>query len=591
MKHPALTRVLAIVLAVFCLVMLLAGLFGLRSAAAERRRTLDDAGRLRERAAQYEQAQAALKDGTPSAKLSETLESRQKEHEKTASAHRAAMAIYTATQSGLRSGAAALDQADAMFAEGKRQLEARQQLFFEQEAAFETQYQQFQQGKQQLADFSSLYDSAAQLLANANQHAANARNLTALLESDDADARRQLTVAAYDEALAAADQIGALLESVKELTPILDAVAEMDAGSLEGLGALGELGDLGAITGQDISLPEIDPEQLSQAMELYRMLWPRVKELTQGMSERLPALEQAVENVTGKSLAALREEAQTRRNAIADGEAETVISDESFAAMQAAYGELRGAILGVLDLCDELLGNLDGGAEQIGSLLSQAQEMLTQFDAYMQQGKAGMEQGRAAMVIAGEQIRQGEQALYDGRAQLWYQMGQQRDKAARLQQEKAQLDVESEELKALEQAVEERKALEQEERSLRIMLQRRDAVAERESAGMSLCEAAALTAQELEENARTVWQGRSLAYALLIAGGILGFAGIPAAFERTKSRFLLIAPVLLCLLCALGAEGVCLYYGRGSSYSAIGGAIFSLLQLPVSLPRANKKGM
>ena len=590
MKHPALTRVFAIVLAVLCLVMLLAGLFGLRSAAAERQRTLDDAGRLRERAAQYELALDALAGGTPSAELSEALEREQKEHDKTASSHRADLAIYTATQSGLRSGTAALDQADAAFAEGKRQYETGLQLFAQQEAAFDRQYQQFQQGKQQLADFDLLYDSAAQLLTDANQHAQSARNITALLESDDADARRQLTVAAYDEALAAADQIGALLETVQKLTPILDAIAEMDEGSLESLSALGELGDLSAVTGSDLSLPEIDPEQLSEIMELYRTLWPRVKDLTQQMSEQLPLLDQAVQNVTGKSLAALREEAQTRRDAIANGEAETPISDEAFAAMQAAYGELRGTILSVLDLCDALLRNLDGGAEQIGSLLSQAQEMLTQFDAYMQQGKAGMEQGKAAMVIAGEQIRQGEKALYDGRAQIWYQMGQQRDKAAELQEEKARLDTESEQLKALEQDVEARKDLEQEERSLRIMLQRRDAVAEREAAGMHLSEAAVITAQELEENAQTVWQGRSRAYALLIAGGILGFVGIPAAFERTKSRFLLIVPVLLCLLCAVGAEGVCLYYGRGSSYSALGGAIFALLQLLVSLPK-EKKGM
>ena len=45
MKHPALTRVFAIVLAVLCLVMLLAGLLGLRSASRDRRRALEAAQR------------------------------------------------------------------------------------------------------------------------------------------------------------------------------------------------------------------------------------------------------------------------------------------------------------------------------------------------------------------------------------------------------------------------------------------------------------------------------------------------------------------------------------------------------------------
>ena len=93
------------------------------------------------------------------------------------------------------------------------------------------------------------------------------------------------------------------------------------------------------------------------------------------------------------------------------------------------------------------------------------------------------------------------------------------------------------------------------------------------------------TAGEQENEAQRIWKGRGLAYLLLIAGGVLGFVGLPAAFERTKSRFLLLAPVLLCLLCAAAAEAVCLYLGRGSSYSAIGAGIFALIQLTVSAPK------
>ena len=75
-----------------------------------------------------------------------------------------------------------------------------------------------------------------------------------------------------------------------------------------------------------------------------------------------------------------------------------------------------------------------------------------------------------------------------------------------------------------------------------------------------------------------------VAGALMILGGIAGFLGIPAAFEKTKSRFRLIAPVLFCLCFAVGAEVLCRMLGRGDSYSALAAAFFAVLQLALVVP-------
>jgi len=194
MKHPVLARVFAIVLAILCLVMTLAGVFGLRSAARDRQRAMEDAGRLRDRAASYTDALAALDGGTPYNEANDTLQRHQAEHDKLASRHRSEMALYTATQSGLRSGTYAMDQADAAFAEGKKQYEAGLAEFNKQAAAFDEQYRQFQEGKQQLQNFAALYDAAAGLLQNAWYHSQNAHAIGDLLESEDPDARLQLTL-------------------------------------------------------------------------------------------------------------------------------------------------------------------------------------------------------------------------------------------------------------------------------------------------------------------------------------------------------------------------------------------------------------
>lgn len=585
MKHPVLARVFAIVLAVLCIVMLLAGVFGLRSAARDRRRAMEDAGRLRDRAVSYADALAALEGGTPYQEIDATLQRHQAEHDKLASKHRSEMALYTATQSGLRSGTYAMDQADAAFAEGKKQYEKGLAAFNKQAAAFDEQYRQFQEGKQQLQIFVSLYDAAAGLLQNAGYHAQNAHAIADLMDSEDPEARRQLTLDTYDGLLAAADQSAALLQTVKDLTPTLDAIAEMDAGSLDSLSRLGEMGDFG---GGDVDMPEIDPEQIRQIKEVYDAVWPQVKELVNQMDTLLPAVDSAAQEATGMSLAELRAQAQAQRDAIAAGDSEEPMTDEQFEAIRAAYNQNREQIQSVQAASDALLSQLQGSADQIGSVLSAAQTQLAQAEPLLEQGKAAIEAGRAGLVEAGKQIEAGEKALYDARAQIWWEMGKQRDKAARLQHEKERLEAEAAQLKALEQAAEARKELEQEERSLRLLLLKRDEVAERNEAGDALADAARLSAQEIEDEAEYQYQGRRLAYLLLIAAGVLGFLGIPAAFEKTKSRFWLIAPVLLCLLCACGAEYVCLKLGRGSSYSAIGGAIFALIQLLAATPRVKK---
>lgn len=585
MKHPVLARVFAIVLAVLCLVMLLAGVFGLRSAARDRQRAMEDTGRLRDRAASYIDALAALEGGTPYQEANETLQRHQAEHDKLASRHRSEMAMYTATQSGLRSGTAAMDQADAAFAEGKKQYEAGLAEFNRQAAAFDEQYRQFQEGKQQLQNFAALYDAAAELLRNADYHAQNAHAIADLMESEDPDARRQLTLSCYDGLLAAADQSAALLQTIKDLTPTLDAIAAMDAGSLDSLSQLSEMGDFG---GGDVDMPEIDPEQVQQIKEVYDQVWPQVKELVNQMDELLPAVDSAAQEATGMTLAELRAQAQAQRDAIAAGEAEEPLTDDQFEAIRAAYNQNRAQIESVQRASDALLAQLQDFAGQIGGVIAAAQSQLAEAEPLLEQGKAAIETGRAGLAEAGKQIEAGEKALYDARAMIWWQMGQQRDKAAKLQYEKKRLETEAAQLKEMEEAVEARKDLEQEERSLRLLLLKRDAVADRSEAGVELTEAARLSAQEIEAEAEHQYQGRRLAYLLLIAAGALGFLGIPAAFEKTKSRFWLIAPVLLCLLCACGAEYVCLQLGRGSSYSALGGAIFALIQLLVATPRVKK---
>ena len=68
----------------------------------------------------------------------------------------------------------------------------------------------------------------------------------------------------------------------------------------------------------------------------------------------------------------------------------------------------------------------------------------------------------------------------------------------------------------------------------------------------------------------------------------MGVLGIPAAYELVRKRFLLMAPVLLCLVCAVGAAVLYKTLGVKEFYVALSTAIFALLQLLIVLPKAKK---
>ena len=97
------------------------------------------------------------------------------------------------------------------------------------------------------------------------------------------------------------------------------------------------------------------------------------------------------------------------------------------------------------------------------------------------------------------------------------------------------------------------KELEQRQKSLRLALTSREEIQSRAEAGEELAAAARAFAQESENTAEQSYGARRLACLLMLFGALYGVIGIPAAFETTKSRLMLILPVLHCLGCTAGA--------------------------------------
>ena len=555
LKHPALARIFAIVLAILCLVMLLAGAGIVRAALKDRDRGLADLQRLETRIERYDEILGQLEGTERYAQVNKSLTADQEAHDEQAVQHRTDLAIYTATRSGLLTGAAQLQEAQDALTQGRAQYEAGLALFQQQEAAFYEGYAQFQEGKRQLAEGRKTLELVDQAMAGLQAQLDAMKSLSSALESEDEDARLQVTVEAYDAMLSSMDQMLGLYASLKDQGGI-------SADQMRMLVTL-----LAQQTGAD-------PEELLQGIELQDI-----------DEETLAAWEEQIQEATGMSMEELRAQIQARRDSLAEQDAESPLTEEQFRELQAAYARDKEQIDRTVAALEEQLAGYEAQLAAARAQMDEAQAQIDQMEPYMEQGKAAIEQGRAALEMAGAQMAQGQQAIDEGFAQIREKEAELDEQAKELAEEKKDLDEQSEELTERSLTAKVQKDLEEQETSLRYLLLSRDEIQERVDSGMELQEAARDFAASLSRDTERMARGRILGAALMAAGALAGFLAIGYAFEKLRGRFWLFAPPILCALCAAGAEAVCRVLGRGDSYSALAAAVFAVVYLLVAAPR------
>lgn len=523
MKHPALTRVFAAALAVMCLVMLLAGGMGLGKAAANKQADDEDMQRLESRINEYTELENTLAGKKTYQQQKATLDRKEDAHAENASEHRRTLAEYTATRGGLIQGAAALDEADAAFAQGKSQFEAGLEEFEAQEAAFNEGYEQYQQGVQQLEQMKQLYAATSVMLESAEQDLARISEMGELMENGDKADILEKGVEQMDNALTAYDQAA---------------------------GYVNDLAQQGVIT----------EEQLKQFAD-------------------------AITAAVGMSPEEMRATAQQTRDEMANSDPDDVISDEQFEQLKTQYEQNKDRLEAAAAAAQTQVDNYKTQLASMKENIDTAQAQIDELAPVMEEGKKGIELGRAQMDAIKAQMEQGEKALNDGRAAIREEQAKLEDTQAELEQQKLDLEENRANLDRDKQAAEDKLELEQQRNYLRAVLLDRDGISRRSDEGMELSAAASeyLDSQRAE-NLRS-FRGRMAAYALMVLGAVAGFVGIPAAFEKTKKRSMLVLPPVICLGCAAAAEIICIALGRGSSYSAIGVMIFALIQSLLVLPK------
>lgn len=459
MKHPALTRVMAVVLIIACAAMLISGAFGLGEAQSEYKADMEEYDKLNERIATFKELSAKL-DGEDSYKeTKEKLDERQEQHDKDASDYRTDLAERTATQGGYKQGADALWEAKAELSTAELQYK----LALEQFQAAEAEYN--------------------------------------------------------------------------------SKMAQLDT-TLGGISA--------AIAGLNTPIPT-------------------VRENPGEPGERPERAEGQTEEDYNRQLAEY-EKKVSDYNAYQDelnkkGQAEYVV-DQSLIAANMILGQMN---VPIVDNAAAAVAALGGVSQQLTAAKAAAQQ---QFEA----GKKQIEE-------AGAKLDGAKSTIQGNLEVIWYMMGEMDDEEPELAENKQKLLDEAEQLEADKKAADEKKEDERKLSSTRAALKNYDGVAAllTENDDLAACAESYSDSffAELNQN-RTL---RLIIAALEVVGGALGFLCLAPAYEKSKSRFMLLAPAVASLLLAAAALCMALYFGFGMNYAALPVLIFAPVYILAAAPK------
>lgn len=554
MKHPALARVFSIVLAIMSLIMLLNGAVGFGKADAALQESQEKYQRIEEKTDTYEVLTAQLKNSVSYKEALAELEALQEQHDDDAAQHRTDLATHTATMGGYALGAEMILDGKEQLAAAKLELEEGKALLAEKE--------------QQLAQMTETFNTVKPDLEQAIEN------------SGDSEAEYQTALAIIDRMIA---EIDATLGSEPQVPT---APAEPTAPE------------------EPAPLTEDADEQTRAAYDQAMLDYAaKTEEYNRAMEEYTTALadyEQKLQDYQS-SYAAWQQQVQTTLASTEAGAAEAESRIQAGNAQRAAVlaqlpddilGGIGGSDVGMPDLSDmsleeqrAILVQLRKYLVESGSLKVALQGVLNAMESQLAQAEAALAAAKRQVIQGEKLIKKAEQELQHQLELLWYNMGQLEDESAELEENKLRLDQESEDLDRRLVSVDEKKEMERKHRSARIVLMQEEAIASAVNAGGDLVESARAYIQSGRDAAQ---HRHTLLYAiniLALAGGLLGLLSIPGSFEKVKRRLLLVLPTVLCLACALAADGLNMQLGLGQMYTALAAALAAVLHLATVLPK------
>ena len=489
MKHPALTRVMAVVLAIVCVIMLISGAVGIGEAESSYAEDLSEHEKLTEHITTYIELSEKL-DGEDSYKeMNQKIDERQEQHDKNAGEYRTDLAERAATQGGYKQGA------DALW-EAKVQTDGAYNAFY------------------------ASYDETLATLEAAETQFAQKK------------AEAEASKAQLNTLLSACSMVPALpTEPQKPTEPT--APTAPDAANYEG--------------------GEENPDY------------------------------QAAHTQYAADYAAYKEQKATYETAFGEYQTQYAAYQVELAKAQATRAIVMGQISGALGAMGISADSPEVAAAAISAVIKSIDDGLAEGEKAIAEGRAKFEAGAAAINAAKGKVDGGLETI-------WYEMGKMDDEEPELEEKREELLAEAEQLERDREAAKQRKEDERKLSSSRAYLKNTDGINTLLELGSeqddALADCAQRYAAEFLSTLNSEHIARLVLSALEIAGGVIGLMCMGAAFEKSKSRFMLLAPVAAAFVMAAGALLIAVFFSFDVLYSAIPVLIFAPVYLLVAAPKA-----
>ena len=554
MKHPTLVRVFSIVLAIMCVIMLGGGASGFSKAAKEHDERTAEAQRYEERIETYRQAVEKLADSISYEDAYKVLKELLAEHDDEASQHKTDLAEYSAKKGGYKMAADLMYNAKQQLAEAKAQVEEGKKQLAEKEEQMKFLIELYENNKELVADgISTAENGKAECSKETERLQAVVDKLNALIAKEPKAPEAPTEPAPVEKPADESDS-----EKMEEYNRYLEQKAQYDKKLKEYNTELEKYKT--EHDDWEKQCAEVRAEaDFSQSAQVLRSQVGALEALGEEISAKLPP-EIAGSGIGDEISAGILEQIDRL-----DGMDESTMSNEEF-----------------LSNAETLISAFD----QIGRGYGTAGDALSAIDSKIGETVGAIEQAKAKLASAEEMVKKGEAALQTQLANLWYNMGELDKDGERLEEEKGKLDKEADELSKQLLDADEIKELENKRTSMKILLTKPASVKAAVEAGGDVAESAGIYLTAYRSETQRLFTWRMVMCTLAVFGALAGFAGIPAAFEKTKKRFWLIAPAAACLVCACAADGISMYLGLGQMYTVIAAAIFAAVQLAAALPKA-----
>lgn len=580
MKHPVLVRVFAVVLAILGLIMAISGgVAEYGELTKEQRDRTETADRYEKRIENYSQLNERLKNSISYDEAYELVSKLIEEHDSEASQHRTDLAEHSAKRGGynmavrmIEDSKPMLDEAKDTLALGKAELAKREKEFLDGKAAYE-QSKPIIEGT--AAQAALLRQGAEQAC---NQASAELDTTIASLQTLAASEPPMPEKAPETEPTPPAEVVA---PGEPPVAPAEDCSEEEQAEYERLLSEYNEAADAYAQYQAELAQYESDralyEQKLAHDQWLSEVYAPELPGIAAALASAGTVLQAQGEQLQGftAGLAALMPEGGTMPGGSLPGMGSMPSGgaggDSSPAALLMQAMGLKMALAALPQGYTAIAGALTAQLASAGEMLAQ--------------GEAALEQAKAQLKYGEEQLKLGEGELQKQLANIWYNMGELDKEEEEFRENKEKLDEENRTLQKQLMDAEELKELERKHSSARILLTNVPQVKKAFEEGGELSECAKAYLSDYRAETGRLYNIKLLMAALALLGGVAAVLGIPAAYEKTKKRVWLIAPIVVCLIAAAAAECLKLYLGLGQHYAALFTAIFAFIQLITALPK------